>query len=97
MLQVASIHIRHGNKAQRSHRTHVMNAQNVAVGNLAGENQFLFESLQRVALADHAFANHLDRYRAIEVLVVGLVNTAHPAHALANYRFDTAVRNRYPA
>ena len=78
VLQILALHVGHGNETQTRNVAHVVDAQNIFVGNFAGENQFLLETLQRVGLPDCAFAHHLDRHRAIEVLVVGLV---HPAHA----------------
>ena len=73
-----------------AHFAHVVNAQNISVGDFAGENHFLLEALQRIGLAHHAFAHHFDGHHAVEILVVGLV---HPAHAaLAEHRFDAISR-----
>ena len=81
VLQILAIDIRHRDEAQRPDVTHVMDTENVFVGNFAGENEFLLEPLQRVALADGAFAHNFDRDGPVQFLVVGLIDAAHAALA----------------
>jgi hypothetical protein len=75
---------------KRTDGAHIVNAENVLVRDPAGENKFLLEAFQRVALADGAFADHFDGNRAIEIFVVGLIHAAHAA--LAQKAFDAIAR-----
>ena len=54
-----------------------MDPQDVFVGNLAGQQQFLFEALHRLRISHQIWADQLERNRPIELLVVCLVYRAH--------------------
>jgi hypothetical protein len=95
VLQVLAFDEGHGNETQARDISHVVNAQNIFVGNLAGENQFLFEAFERVGFADSAIADHFNGYGAVEVFVIGLIYAAHAA--LAEERFDAVPRTEIAA
>ena len=90
VLQILALDEGHGDEAQAADIAHVVNAQDIFVGDLAGENQFLFEALQRVGLADGPFTHHLDGDGAVQFLVVRFVNAAHAA--LAEQRVNAIAR-----
>ena len=67
-----------------------MDPQDVFVGNLAGQQQFLFEALHRLGISHQIWADQLERNRPIELLVVCLVYRAHAS--LAEPRLNAVAR-----
>ncbi len=67
-----------------------MDPQDVFVGNLAGQQQFLFEALHRLRISHQIWADQLERNRPIELLVVCLVYRAHAS--LAEPRLNAVAR-----
>ena len=55
-----ALHIGHGDELHAADFAHVVDAKDVFVGDLAGENEFLLESLQGIGFAHHALANDLE-------------------------------------
>jgi hypothetical protein len=49
------------------------------VRNLPGKNQFLLEAPENLGVGRHIGTNHLDGHLAFQLLVVGLIDGAHPA------------------
>ena len=90
VLQILAFDERHGNEAETADIAHVVDTQDVLMGNLAGENQLLLEALQRIRLADGSVAHDFDGYGAVQVFIVGLINSAHAA--LAEKSFDAVTR-----
>ena len=90
VLQILALDEGHGNETQAADIAHIVNAQDIFVRDLAGENQFLLEALQRVGLSDGAFTHHLDGDRAVQFLVVSFVHAAHSA--LAEQRVNSVAR-----
>jgi hypothetical protein len=90
LVQIAALDVGHGNELDVAYFAEVVNAQDVLVGDFACEEQFLFESSECVRVGHRPGANHLERDRAFEVLVEGLV---HPTHrALPQQRDDAIAR-----
>jgi hypothetical protein len=76
-VKILAFYIGHGDELRAADLAHVVDAKNVLMGDLAGEDELLFESLQRVCLAHRAVANHFEGYYTIEILVIRFVNSAH--------------------
>src|SRR5580692_5117210 len=85
-----AFHISHGDEFRAADFSHIVDAKDVLVGDLAGENELLLESLQGVCLAHRTLANYLERHHTIEILVIRFVNAAHPA--LTEQRFNAVSR-----
>ena len=69
----------HGDKARALGLPEIEDANDVAVRDLPGQNQFQLEVLQNLLVARKFGANHFKRDQAVEFPVVRAVNHAHLA------------------
>ena len=79
LMQVLSLDIRHGDELHSGGLAQVVNAQDVLVGNFAGQQQFLLEALLHRGVQRQAGTDQLERHGSVQFLVPGLVNRAHAA------------------
>jgi len=59
-LQVLAFDVLHGDELDSVGLTQIKNTDDVFVGNLSGEDQFLFKATQNLGIGSHVSANHLD-------------------------------------
>ena len=71
----------HGNELYAAIIAEVVNAQYVWVGNLASEQEFLFEALERLWILDEVRTQNLESYGAVQLSVMGPIDFAHPTGA----------------
>jgi hypothetical protein len=95
VVEILAFNEGHSDKARISNTPHIVNAQNVFVGNLTGEKELLLEAFQRIGLAHHSLANDLDGYCAVKLFIVSLVDAAHAA--LAEERIDAIAGAEFTA
>ena len=90
IVEVFALHVGHGDELDAAYVAQVVNAQNILVRNAAGQQQFLLEALHRSRITGQFRAHQLQRYRAIQIAILGFVDLAHPS--FANNRFDEIAR-----
>ncbi len=73
----------------------VINTDDIAVGDLGGEDQFLFEAVENGTVAGQVRANHFQGHHAAQLNVLGFVNGAHAAFA-QQAQYLIAVRQQVP-
>src|SRR5215469_15535530 len=79
--EVAALHEIHGDELDSVGLAQVKDSNDVFVRDLARENQFLLEPPHHFRIAGKIRTNQLEGHRAVELLVVRLVDGAHPPTA----------------
>ena len=83
--QIRSVHVRHRDVGDAVDLAQIVNADDVAMRDLPGEQQFaleaLLERLRLFRIRSRFWSDHLDGNRHLERLVPGLVDRAHAALA----------------
>src|ERR1700722_10170661 len=79
--EIFALNILHGDELYPLSLAEVVNTDDVAVGNLSGEDQFLLEAVEDSAVAGQVGANHFKRDHAPELDIPGFVNGAHATFA----------------
>ena len=79
--KIAAFHELHGDELEPLGLSQVEDANDVAVGNFASQDQFLFEAAQDFRIAGEVSADQLESYEASELGVARLINGAHSALA----------------
>src|SRR5215469_12185685 len=77
LSKAASLNEGHGDELHSSPFAQVVDAQDMLVGNAAGKQQFLLESLHNVRICHQFGTNDLERHHTIQLKIVGLVNAPH--------------------
>ncbi len=77
--QISPLDVLHGDVSDPARLPQIENADDVAVGNFARENEFLFEAPQDFRMAGEVGTNHLHCNRALQFDVARLVDGPHPA------------------
>ena len=95
LVQVLALDVSHRDKLDAFDVAQIMDPQDVFVGNLARQQQLLFEALHRLRVGHQIGTHQLQRYRAIEIVVVGFVDGTHAS--LAELRFDAVARTELGA
>src|SRR5260370_6249233 len=81
LTQVPAFDKGHGDVLHTIDLAEVVDAQDVSVGNLAGEKQFLLEALGQKVIGDQFWLRGLEFHLARQLLVEGFVDLAHSARA----------------
>ena len=80
-LQIPAFHVVHGDELDVARRADVEDADDVAVGDETGQDQFLLEALQNVGIVGQFAADDFQGDDAVQLAVHGLVDRAHAAFA----------------
>jgi hypothetical protein len=86
-VEVFTFDISHGDESGPLGFAQVVNAQNIFVGNLAGEQQFLTETLGNGGIGSQRRADKLESDHAVQVTVIGAVNCPHATFAQQAFHF----------
>ena len=90
LVEIFAFHEHHGDELDATDIAQIVNPQNVAMRDAAGQLQFLLKPQHRVGIAGQLTAHQLERNGAIEFVVPGLINLSHAA--FADQRFDGVAR-----
>src|SRR5581483_6254472 len=77
--QVFALHKLHGDELDAVRFTQVVNADDVAVGHFAGEQQLLLETIDDGFIFRQFGTDDFEGYGPVQFAVDGLVNRSHPA------------------
>ena len=91
VVKILTLHARHRNELEAVYFAQIVNPQNVLMRDLAGQQQFLFESLHRAQVPGHFGTDQLERYHAAHLQVPGAVDLAHPPSPIRD-----SIRYRVP-
>src|SRR5512132_2102877 len=75
--QIFALNELHGDDLRSLGFSEIKNSHHVFVSYVAGENEFLLEPLQDARIRSQFGPDDLQRNRAVEFLIAGLVNRAH--------------------
>ena len=87
--QILALDELHGDELDVVHFTKVKNADDVSVGDLAREDQFLFEAPQYFFVQRKFGTNHFQRHKAIQREVPRFIYRAHSAFAQQLHDFES--------
>ncbi len=87
VMEVGAIDEGHRNELRPSNIAQIVNAENVPVRNLAGQQQLLLEALHGFRMNHQFGADKFERDGAVQIQIVGLVDSTHAS--LAEKLFDT--------
>ena len=90
LVKILAFDIGHGDELHAGDFAHVVNAKDVLVRDLAGEDQFLLEAVQGILFPYDTLADYLNRNRAIQLFVSRFIDAAHAA--LTEERLDAVTR-----
>ena len=79
LTEVPALHEVHGDELDSVGLSEIINANDVFMRDLAGENQFLLEAAEDFRIFREFRADELERNNAVEFLVARLVYCAHAA------------------
>src|SRR5713226_4450843 len=77
--QISPFHVLHGDVSDSACLSEIVNADNVAVGHIPRQDEFLLETSQDFRMTGEVGTNHLQRNRALQFDVARLVDGPHPA------------------
>ena len=92
--KVGAIDESHGDELDAVPIAHVVDAQNVLVGDFAGQQQLLLEALHGLEIVGQAGAHQFERHQAVEFVVVSLIDRSHAALAQQPFNAVSDAENR---
>ena len=81
LIEAGALHVLHGDKSNSIRLAKIENTNNIAVRDLPGQDQLLFEALQNFRITRQFWPDYLQSDHAVEFVVAGFVDRTHSAFA----------------